>query len=62
MIMKTCKFAAKRLRQTKSGKILFRSAHQNHFNAKQSGNQTRHKRGFKTLPKNQTKIFKKVLN
>jgi ribosomal protein L35 len=60
--MKTCKFATKRLRQTKKGKIMFRPARQNHFNAKQSGNQARDKRGFNVLPKNQTKIFKKVLS
>lgn len=60
--MKTIKFATKRLRLTKKGKILFRSSHQNHFNAKESGNQTRQKRGFKTSSKNQTRIFKKILN
>ncbi len=60
--MKTCKFATKRLRQTKKGRILFRPTHQNHFNAKESGKKTRKKRALKSLPKNQAKIFKKILS
>jgi len=53
--------ATKRLRVTKKGKILFRHSGQNHFNAKADGNQTREKRGFKNLPKNQVKVFKEIL-
>lgn len=34
--MKTNKFLAKRLKVTKNGKVLARSAGQNHFNAKES--------------------------
>jgi len=60
--MKTIKFATKRLRLSKKGKVLFRSTKQNHFNAKESGKQTRQKRGFKNLPKNQARVFKKILN
>lgn len=59
--MKTRKFATKRLKLTKKGKMLFRPAGQNHFNAKESGNKTRRKRGLENLPKNQAKIFKKIL-
>lgn len=36
--MKTNKSFAKRLRVTKSGKIISRAPGQNHFNAKRSGN------------------------
>jgi len=59
--MKTNKFATKRLRLTKKGKILFRPTRQNHFNAKQTGQQARKKRGFKNLPPNQVKVFKAIL-
>ena len=60
--MKTIKFVTKRLKLTKKGKVLFRQAGQNHFNAKQSGAKTRGKRGFQTMSKSQTKVFKKILN
>ncbi len=59
--MKTNKFATKRLKLTKKGKVLFRHSHQNHFNAKESGNQTRQKRGLKNLPQSEVKVFKKIL-
>ncbi|MBU1102743.1 50S ribosomal protein L35 [Patescibacteria group bacterium] len=59
--MKTCKFATKRLKLTKKGRVLFRQAGQNHFNAKQSGAKTRGKRGFQTMSKSQKKIFKQLL-
>ncbi len=60
--MKTRKFATKRLRLTKNGKIIFRPAGQNHFDAKEPGQTTRHKRHFQTMVKSQEKIFKQVLN
>jgi len=60
--MKTRKFASKRLKLTKKGKVMFRPGRQNHFNAKQSGNQARGKRGLKALPDHQAKIFKKILS
>lgn len=60
--MKTVKFASKRLKMTRQGKVLFRPARQNHFNAKQSGNQRRNKRGFKCLPKSTAKVFKEILS
>jgi len=60
--MKTVKFASKRLKLTKTGKVLFRPAKQNHFNAKESGAKTRGKRGFQMMSKSQTKVFKKILN
>lgn len=60
--MKTIKFATKRLRLTRQGKVLFRPSHQNHFNAKESGASIRHKRGFQIMGKDQAKVFKKILN
>lgn len=59
--MKTNKFAAKRLRMTKNGKIMFRAAGQNHFNAKESSNQTRGKRAQKSMSPSQNKVFRKIL-
>lgn len=59
--MKTNKFATKRLKLTKKGKVLFRPARQNHFNAKQSGDQKRQKRGNKSMSPGQTKVFKRIL-
>lgn len=59
--MKTVKFATKRLKLTKKGKVLFRPSRQNHFNAKQSGQQARQKRGKRNLPSSQAKVFKYIL-
>lgn len=47
--MKTNKSYTKRIRVTKNGKLVARKAGQNHFNAKQSGNKRRAKRGQITL-------------
>jgi ribosomal protein L35 len=41
--MKTNKSFTKRLRVTRKGKILARTAGNNHFNAKRSSNERRHK-------------------
>ena len=45
--MKTNKSHTKRIKLTKNGKIKVRKKGQNHFNAKESGNKTRAKRGTK---------------
>ncbi|MCA9352886.1 50S ribosomal protein L35 [Patescibacteria group bacterium] len=45
--MKTNKSYAKRMKVTKTGKVKVRKKGQNHFNAKESGNTTRGKRGTK---------------
>ncbi len=45
--MKTNKSHAKRIKLTKNGKLKVRPKGQNHFNAKESGNTTRSKRGVK---------------
>ncbi len=42
--MKTNKSYSKRLRVTKNGKIIARKPGQNHFNAKESGNERRAKK------------------
>ena len=43
--MKTNKSYTKRIRVTRNGKMMVRVKGQNHFNAKQSGNTRRGKRG-----------------
>lgn len=47
---KTKKALLKRIKITGRGKIFKRRPHQNHFNAKESGNVSRHKRGSKEAP------------
>lgn len=49
MTLKTNKSIAKRFKITKNKKVLFRPMHQDHFNAKDTGNQTRRKRRTKIL-------------
>ncbi len=49
MTLKTNKSIIKRLKITKNKKVFFRPMHQDHFNAKDSGDKTRKKRKFKTL-------------
>lgn len=44
MIMKTHKTVSKRIKVTKSGKLLKRKAGQDHFNARERGKTTRGKR------------------
>lgn len=59
MMLKTNKSILKRLKVTGKKKLLRRPAHQDHFNAKDSGNKTRDKRREKRLLGE--KIFKKYL-
>ncbi len=49
MTRKTNKSITKRFKITKNKKVLFRPLHQDHYNAKDSGNETRRKRGVKRL-------------
>lgn len=58
---KTNKSAQKRFKITKKKKILYRPVHQNHFNAKDSGDQTRGKRGFNVLSSAFKKNIKGVI-
>lgn len=48
---KTNKALSKRIKITGRGKILKRPPHQNHFNAKESGNIKRNKHGDKLAPR-----------
>ena len=48
--MKTNKSLAKRIKITSTGKIMKRPPGQNHFNSKDSGQQSRSKRGQVTAP------------
>jgi ribosomal protein L35 len=48
--LKTKKALRKRIKITGTGKLLKRKPHQNHFNAKESGNRTRGKRGDVRVP------------
>ena len=49
MSQKSNKSITKRFKITKNKKVLFRPMHQDHFNAKDSGNETRRKRKTKAL-------------
>jgi len=51
----------KRINITGTGKITKRRNHQNHFNAKESGNQTRGKKGFKAVPTGIVKSMRALL-
>lgn len=44
MAMKTHKAMSKRVRITRTGKVMKRKAGQDHFNSRESGNTTRNKR------------------
>ena len=58
---KTNKSLSKRVRLTGGNKIMKRPPHQNHFNAKESGNSTRGKKGEKRAPHELNKIVKALL-
>lgn len=54
--MKTHKGAAKRLKRTGSGKLVYRKAGQDHFNSRERGNTTRNKRRDMVLHKSNPRI------
>lgn len=58
---KTNKSLLKRVKITGSNKIMKRPPHQNHFNAKESGNSTRSKKGNKRAPHELIRIVKTLL-
>lgn len=60
--MKTRKAITKRFKITGRGKIMHRPVKQDHFNAKEGGNQTRRKRGHSVLKKVDRKHLKKQLS
>ncbi len=59
--LKTRKALLKRIKITGGKKILRRKVHQSHFNAKDSGSQTRNKRKTSSFLPVDRKIIKKVL-
>ena len=59
--MKTKKSIAKRFKITSKGKILRRSAGQDHFNSSDPGKVTRNKRKGKTVSKANQKRIKKAM-
>jgi len=59
--MKTNKSLRKRVKITGRNKIMKRPPHQNHFNAKESGNSTRGKRGDKRAPHELERSVKALL-
>ncbi len=59
--MKTHKTVSKRVKVTKSGKLLKVHGGQNHFNARDAGKITRKKRRDQTMPKQYTKTLKQLI-
>lgn len=61
MKIQTHQATAKRLRITKSKKILHRKTHQDHFNARESGKKTRQKRRMVNLNHVEHRKVKRLL-
>lgn len=59
--MKSHKSTLKRLKKTKTGKILRRDTAQDHFNARDNGKQTRKKRRIFKVAKQDHKKINKLL-
>ncbi|KPJ85808.1 hypothetical protein AMJ57_01715 [Parcubacteria bacterium SG8_24] len=59
--MKTHKALAKRFKVTKKGKVLKRTAGQDHFNSRESGKITRNKRRDRQMSETLTKTIKKLV-
>ncbi|MFH1620710.1 MAG: 50S ribosomal protein L35 [Patescibacteria group bacterium] len=59
--MKTHKAVSKRIKITKSGKLLKRHGGQDHFNARNSGKITRKKRRDQEVPKVYAKNIKSLM-
>jgi len=53
---KTHKGTAKRIKKTKTGKLMARSVGQDHFNSRESGKVTKNKRRDQTLHKTNNKL------
>lgn len=60
--LKTIKAVAKRVRVTKTGKVMKKTAGRDHFNSKESGKVTRNKRRKGTLSKAMVKNVKRFIN
>ncbi|MDF1498597.1 MAG: 50S ribosomal protein L35 [Patescibacteria group bacterium] len=61
MKIKTRKAVAKRFKVTKKGKVISRTANQDHFNSRESGNKTRQKRSDKQITSGIKKAIKRQL-
>lgn len=61
MSLKTFKALAKRVKITRTGKVLKRKAGQDHFNSKESGKVRRNKRRDITMPKESVKTINSLL-
>ena len=61
MKIKTKKAIAKRFKVTKKGKVVARTANQDHFNSRESGNKTRQKRQDKQIMTGIKKALKRQL-
>lgn len=59
--MKTHKALAKRFKVTKSGKILKRTAGQDHFNSREGGKVTRNKRRDRKMSESYAKTIKELI-
>ncbi|MFZ2970921.1 MAG: 50S ribosomal protein L35 [Minisyncoccia bacterium] len=62
MKAKTRKAVAKRFKVTRTGKVISRSANQDHFNSRESGNVTRKKRLDKKITSGLKKSIIEQLN
>jgi len=60
--LKTQKSVVKRIRVTKTGKVMKKHAGQDHFNSRESGNTTRHKRRTTQLVGKVAKNAKVLIN
>lgn len=61
MAMKTHKALSKRVRITRTGKVMKRKAGQGHFNSRESGNTTRNKRTDVAFAANIRRALKAML-
>ena len=61
MALKTHKALSKRVKVTRTGKIIKRKAGQDHFNGRESGNTTRNKRTDVTMTKTLKRAVKTLL-
>ncbi len=59
--MKTNKSYSKRIKKTRTGKLITRKPGQNHFNAKERGNASSGKRGTQQFNNNSNKTLSRVL-
>jgi len=58
--VKTHKGASKRFRKTKTGKLMHRTAGQDHFNSRESGKTTKNKRRDSSLHQQSQKISRRI--